>query len=105
MNARQKVKRLKKELHDLNDAYKTLQSINRYLRWEKLNRGDIAPIKFKIKVPYFYGRENTEEIYKRQLAKEISNFLVGNDLVAVEWEDNNVEQARVYTGILKVVRE
>lgn len=109
MNARQKakkLKRLKKELHDLEDAYKALQMTNRYLIWEKhKNQSREVPLKFKVRVPFYYDRDIREEWYKQQLVKEVTNYLIDNKIPDIEVERDNINREYVYTATLTVVRK
>lgn len=106
MNARQKAKKLKKELHDLDDAYNILQMTNRYLRWENQRYRSIEkPLKVKVRIPFYFDRDNMEEWYKRQLVKELTNYLIDNKIPDIEVEKDNINREYVYTATLTVVRK
>lgn len=106
MNARQKAKKLKKELYDLKGAYKVLEIDNRYLRWEKhKNQSMEKPLKFKVKVPFYFDRDNVAEYYKRQLVNAMTDYLIDNTIPDIIVEKDNVNREYVYTATLTVVRK
>jgi len=119
MNARQKAKKYKREIVSLKCAVEILQRNNKFLRFQMLNRPNpkIETCKFKIYVPFVPVVTNTYDAFinslyecesenaKRQLAKEIANYLIDNDLIELECDKDDIQRANIYTATLNVVRK
>lgn len=117
MNARQKVKKYKKLVQEIEKKALLYDAMERSLYYERLRqKRDIQTCKFKIYVPFVPVVTNTDDAFinslyecesenaKRQLAKEIANFLLDNNLLWIESERDPVKRATIYTASLKVVK-
>ena len=105
MNARQKVKKYKKLAQEYKDKAVMFDNMQRAFYFERLRwKRGIVDCKLKIRVPFFHGKENTPTAYKRELAREMADYLLNNNLLWIEYERNPVEQAYIYTASLKVVK-
>lgn len=118
MNARQKAKKYKKLAQELEEKAALYDCIQRALYFEGLReKRDIQTCKMKIYVPFLPVVTNTDDAFidslykcesenaKRQLAKEIANFLLDNNLLWIESERDPVKRATIYTASLKVVKQ
>lgn len=118
MNARQKAKKYKKlaqEFEEKAELYDCMRS-DLYLKGIREKR-DIQTCKMKIYVPFLPVVTNTDDAFidslykcesenaKRQLAKEIANFLLDNNLIWIESERDPIQRATIYTASLKVVKQ
>lgn len=94
MNARQKAKKYKKLAQELEEKAVLYDCMQRALYFERLReKRDIQTCKFKIYVPFVPVVTDTYDAFidslykcesenaKRQLAKEIANFLLDNNLL------------------------
>ena len=117
MNARQKAKKFKKLAQKLEQKALLYDAMERSLYYERLRqKRDIQTCKFKIYVPFVPVVTNTDDAFidslykcesenaKRQLAKEIANFLLDNNLLWIESERDPVKRNTIYTASLKVVK-
>ena len=117
MNARQKAKKYKKLAQELEVKAVLYDCMQRALYYERLReKRNIQTCKFKIYVPFVPVVTNTDDAFidslykcesenaKRQLTKEIANFLLDNNLLWIESERDPVKRATIYTASLKVVK-
>lgn len=118
MNARQKAKKYKKLAQELEEKATLYDCMQRALYFEGLRRKrDIQTCKMKIYVPFVPVVTNTDDAFidglykcesenaKSQLAKEIANFLLDNNLLCIESERDPIKRATIYTASLKVVKQ
>jgi len=118
MNARQKAKKYKKLAQKLEEKAALYDCMKRALSLERLGeKRDIQTCKFKIYVPFLPVVTNTDDAFidslykcesenaKGQLAKEIANFLLDNNLIWIESERDPIKRATIYTASLKVVKQ
>ena len=118
MNARQKAKKYKKLAQELEEKAVLYDCMQRALYFKSLReKRDIQTCKFRICVPYIPVVTNTDDdfIYslyrharenaKSQLAKEIANYLIDNNLIDLECDKDDIQRANIYTATLNVVRK
>lgn len=118
MNARQKAKKYKKLAQELEEKALLYDCMQRALYFKSLrDKRNIQTCKFKIYVPFVPIVTNTDDAFidslyecesvsaKRQLAKEIANFLLDNNLLWIESERDPVKRNTIYTASLKVVKQ
>ena len=118
MNARQKAKKYKKLAQELEEKATLYDCMQRALYFEGLRRKrDIQTCKMKIYVPFVPVVTNTDDAFidslykcesenaKSQLAKEIANFLLDNNLIWIESERDPIKRATIYTASLKGVKQ
>lgn len=118
MNARQKAKKYKKLAQELEEKAALYDCMKIALYFKHLSKErKIQTCKFKIYVPFLPVVTNTDDAFidslykcesenaKGQLAKEIANFLLDNNLIWIESERDPIIQATIYTATLKVVKQ
>lgn len=118
MNARQKAKKYKKLAQELEKKALLYDAMQRDLYYKSLRqKQEIQTCKLKIFVPYIPVVTNTDDTFidslykcesenvKSQLAKEIANFLLDNNLLWIESERDPIKRATIYTASLKVVKQ
>lgn len=118
MNARQKAKKYKKLAQELEEKAVLYDCMQRALHFEGLRqKRDIQTCKVNVYVPFTPIVTNTDDAFidslykcesmnaKRQLAKEIANYLLDNNLLWIESERDPIKRATIYTASLKVVKQ